>query len=183
MLLDSRETSQVTAAFLNIKKSMEDLVTTCTTREASALAGVSAADKSYFQGRFRDALKDKESFNGLDENGSLKLYKWYWYEKTWDKVMKNLKEGYDRLDEIIRDDYHLPQAAEDVLEMFIDKCELCKTHMQEYKRIWVEEILPRQEEQSNAWKASYVKPASLNPYGLITLTAKLDALKALSTMC
>ena len=67
--------------------------------------------------------------------------------------------------------------------MFINKYETCVTHINEYKRIWKDEILPRQEEQSRAWKANPVKPASFNPYGVGTVAAKLDALKALTVMC
>jgi hypothetical protein len=47
----------------------------------------------------------------------------------------------------------------------------------------MDEILQRQEEKSRTWKANPFKPASLNPYGATTLTAKLDALKALTAMC
>jgi hypothetical protein len=51
--------------------------------------------------------------------------------------------------------------------------------MQEYERIWTKEIMPRQKEQSEAWKSSSLLPAVLNPYGPTTHTAKLAALKAL----
>jgi hypothetical protein len=78
--------------------------------------------------------------------------------------MKTLREGYARLDAIIRKDGHLSQAVENFLEECIDKYNLCVTDMQEYKRLWTKEILPRQEEQSQAWKCSSFKPAILNPY-------------------
>jgi hypothetical protein len=143
---------------------------------------VKDVDKQYFQAKFRAALRDKEAFNGLDENGKLKYHKWDWYEKTWDLVMKTLREGYVRLDSIIKHD-HLHEDVDKVIETFITKYETCVTHMQEYKRIWEDEILPRQEEQSRAWKANPLKPASLNPYGVGTLAAKLDALKALIAIC
>ena len=182
MLLDGRETSKVQQAFIKIKNSMEDLVTTSTTQNPNDLAGVTEADKQYFQGRFREALRDKETFNGLDEHGKLKHYKWDWYEKTWDLVMKKLREGYDRLDRIIRQGHILDEDVKDFLETIINKYETCVEHMQDYKRIWTDEILPRQEEQSRAWKANPLKPASLNPYGVATLNAKLDALKALTVM-
>jgi hypothetical protein len=98
----------------------------------------------------------------------------------WDLVMKILQEGYDRLDRIIRHDEHLDEDVEKVLEMFIRKYEICVAHMQDYKIIWTKKILPRQEAQSNAWTANPLRPASFNPYRATTLTAKLDALKALT---
>ena len=107
MLLDSRETSKVQQAFILIKNSMEDLVTTCTAQGPNEFAGVKDVDKQYFQAKFREARRDKEAFNGLDENGNLKYHKWGWYEKTWDLVMKTLLEGYVKLDGIIRHDQHL----------------------------------------------------------------------------
>ncbi len=47
--------------------------------------------------------------------GKLKYHGWAWYEKTWDKVMKLLLEGYVRMDWIIWHDQHLEQVAEDSL--------------------------------------------------------------------
>jgi hypothetical protein len=112
----------------------------------------------------------------LEADGKLKYYGWAWHPATWDLVMKLLLEGYVKMDGLIRYNDHLEEAAEDELEMFIEKYETCVAHMHEYKRIWTEEILPRQEEQSRIWKASRLMPASLNPYAV---KAKLAALKAL----
>ena len=179
MKLDSRETIQVQQAYANIKTSLDALVTTCTPADTSKLAGVKIADNQYYMSRFREAQREKETFNSRDGKGNLKEYGWYWYPGTWTLVMNTLREGYDRLDAIIRQDGHLSQAVEDFIEECIDKYNLCVTDMQEYERLWTQEILPRQEEQSRAWKENPLLPAGFNPYGLRPLGAKLAALKAL----
>ena len=179
MLLDKRETLQVQQAYTNIKTSLDDLVTTRTHADPNLLAGVKTVDNQYYMSRFRTAQDDKETFNGCDGNGQLKHYGWDWYPKKLDLVMKTLLLGYVRLDAIIRQDDHLGAAVDNFLELCIAKYNICVTHLQEYERIWTEEILPRQEEQSQAWKSSSFKPAILNPYGPTTLSAKLAALKAL----
>jgi hypothetical protein len=179
MKLDTRETAQVKQAYTNIKTSLDDLVTTCTPVDKTLLTGVKLVDNQYYMSRFRTALDQKETFNGCDVNGSPKQYGWDWYPGTWALVMKTLLEGYVKLDAIIRQDGHLSQAVEDFIEECIDKYNLCVTEMEEYKRIWTQEILPRQEEQSQAWKENPLLPAGFNPYGLRPLSAKLAALKAL----
>jgi hypothetical protein len=161
---------------MNIKNSMDVLVEKSCTLGKIDDTRVKEADKQYFRGRFREAQREKEAFNGLEATGKLKYYGWAWYEKTWDLVMKLLLEGHVRMDWIIWHDQHLEQDAEDELEIFIEKYETCVAHMLEYKRIWTEEILPRQKEQSRIWKASRLMPASLNPHAV---KAKLAALKAL----
>jgi hypothetical protein len=176
MLLNSQETAQVQEAFRNIKDSMDVLVDKSCTLGTIDDTCVKEADKQYFRGRFRECLGLKEAFNGLEDTGKLKYYGWAWYAKTWDEVMKLLREGYVKMDWLIRSNQHLEEVAEVELEMFIGKYNICVAHMHEYKRIWTEEILPRQKEQSNAWKASPLMPASLNPYGV---RAKFAALKAL----
>jgi hypothetical protein len=176
MLLNSQETAQVQEAFKDIKDSMAVLVDKSCTLGTIDDTRVKEADKQYFRGRFRECVGLKEAFNGLDDAGKLKYYGWAWYEKTWDLVMKLLLEGYVKMDGLIRYNDHLEEAAEVELEMFIKKYETCVAHMHEYKRIWTEEILPRQKEQSNSWEASRLMPAFLNPYGV---KAKLAALKAL----
>jgi hypothetical protein len=85
--------------------------------------------------------------------------------------------GYLKLDAIIRQDDHLGEAVDNFLELCIAKYELCVTHLREYKRIWTEEILPRQEEQKKAWRPTPFQWS--NPYGPTTLSAKLATLKAL----
>ena len=179
MKLDSREIKQVQQAYTNIKTSLDDLVTTCTPADPNLLAGVKIADNQYYMSRFRTAQNDKETFNGCDDDGNLKYYGWDWYPIKLGMVMKTLREGYVRLDAIIRQDAHLGEAVDNFLELCIAKYELCVTDLLEYKRIWTEEILPKQEEQSQAWKSSPFKPAILNPYGPTTISAKLAALKAL----
>ena len=149
MKLDTSETTRVKQAYTNIKTSLDDLVTTCTPADRSLLAGVKIADSQYYMSRFRTAQNDKETFNGCDNDGKLKYYGWDWYPKKWDLVMKALQEGYVRLDAIIKQDDHLGEAVDNFLELCIAKYNLCVTHMQEYKRIWTEEILPRQAEQSH----------------------------------
>ena len=176
MLLDRKETAQVQEAFRNIKDSMDVLVEESCTLGTIDDTRVKEADKQYFRGRFRKCVELKEAFNGLDDAGKLKYYGWAWHPATWDEVMKLLLEGYVKMDGLIRYNDHLEEDAEVELEMFIGKYETCVAHMHEYKRIWTEEILPRQKEQSKAWKASPLMPASLNPYGV---KAKLAALKAL----
>ena len=176
MLLDGKETVQVQEAFRNIKNRMDVLVEKSCTLGKIDQTRVKEADKQYFRGRFREAQREKEAFNGLEATGKLKYYGWAWHPATWDLVMKLLLEGHVRMDWIIWHDQHLEEAAEEALEMFIEKYETCVAHMLEYKRIWTEEILPRQKEQSRIWKASPLMPASLNPYGV---KAKLAALKAL----
>jgi hypothetical protein len=181
MLLDGNETAKVQEAFMNIKKSMDDLVKESCTPGRHDLTCVKDADKQYFRAKFREALREKEAFNGLDDAGKLKYYGWAWHPATWDMVMKILLEGYARLDRIIRQDEHLDDGVVEELEMFIGKYKTCVAHMHEYKRIWTEEIVPRQEEQSKAWKASRLKPAKFNPYGVGVkpLHVMLDALQRL----
>jgi len=179
MKLDSRETTQVQQAYANIKTSLDALVTTCTPADTSKLAGVTPGDKQYYMSKFREAQDQKEAFNGRDSNDKLKYHGWNWYPGTWDLVMKALQEGYVKLDAIIRQDGHLSQAVDDFIEECIAKYDLCVTHMQEYERIWTQEIMPRQEVQKKAWKENPLLPAGFNPYGLRPLGAKLAALKAL----
>jgi len=179
MKLDGTETLKVQQAYANIKTSLDALVTTCTPADTSKLAGVKTVDNQYYMSRFREAQREKETFNSRDGNGNLKEYGWYWYPGTWTLVMKTLREGYARLDAIIRKDAHLTQAVEDFIEECIAKYDLCVTHMQEYERIWTQEIMPRQEVQKKAWKSNPFAPAGFNPYGLRPLGAKLAALKAL----
>jgi len=176
MLLDGKETAEVVQAFMKIKNSMDVLVDKSCNPGKIDDTRVKEADKQYFRGRFREAQREKEAFNGLEATGKLKYYGWAWHPATWDLVMKLLLEGHVRMDWIIWYDQHLEETAEEALEMFIGKYNICVAHMHEYKRIWTEEILPRQEEQSRIWKASRLMPASLNPYAV---KAKLAALKAL----
>ena len=93
--------------------------------------------------------------------------------------MKTLLEGYVRLDGIIRHDQHLDEGVVEEFEMFINKNEICVTHMQDYKIIWTEEILPRREGQSKSGKTNRLNPTSLNPYGVTIQTVKLVSLKVL----
>jgi len=170
MKLTTKETAQVQQAFSHIKISMDDLVATCTSAIYS--------DKQYFQSRFITALRDKEAFNGLDTAGKLKYHKWDWYEVTWNLVMKTLHEAYVKLDAIIRHDHHLPRDVEALLETLISKYQICVVHLQDYKTIWKQQILPRQEQIAKAWKPSPVEWS--NPYGPTSIAHKLASLKALS---
>jgi hypothetical protein len=172
MKLSAKETAQVQQAFIKIKISMDDLVTTCTSAIYS--------DKQYFQSRFITALRDKEAFNGLDAAGKLKYHKWDWYEATWDLVMNTLREAYVKLDAIIRHDQHLDPDVEALLEMLISKYEICVAHLQDYKTIWKQQILPRQEQQAKAWKPSPFEWS--NPYGPTSLAHKLASLEALNNI-
>jgi hypothetical protein len=179
MKLDSTETLKVQQAYANINTSLDALVTTCTPADTTKLAGVKIVDNQYYMSRFREAVDQKEAFNGRDSNDKLKYHGWDWHPGTWTLVMKTLGEGYARLDKIIKQDAHLTQAVEDFIELCITKYELCVTDMQEYERLWTKEIMPRQEVQKKAWKSNPLLPAVLNPYGPTTLKAKLAALKAL----
>jgi hypothetical protein len=73
-----------------------------------------------------------------------------------------------------------PSASmvEALLETLISKYEICVVHLQAYKTIWKQQILPRQEQQAKDWKPSPFEWS--NPYGPASITHNLASLKALS---
>ena len=92
--------------------------------------------------------------------------------------MNNLSEGYGKLYSIIRH-RRLDNDVNQVLNEYIEQCIICKNYMEEYRRIWTEEIVPSQKEKSNAWKVNPLLPAARNPYETPTLKVKLVTMKAL----
>jgi hypothetical protein len=65
-----------------------------------------------------------------------------------------------------------------LLISLISKYEICVVHLQAYKTIWTQQILPRQEQQAKDWKPSPFEWS--NPYGPASIAHKLASLKALS---
>ncbi len=175
MRLSADQTKRVKSAFQTIKNSLQGLLTSI---DDDMLTEVENDDRIAFRSQFIEAQKlVLSAFDGEDENGKLKYHGWDWYGVSWDTVMQHLQYGINVLGNLIElRNYSLQFDV--VLEGFITQGETCKGHMNAYKQIW-EAIIPERLRLEKEWKEGLFSRHFPNPYSSRSITAKLDALKAL----
>ena len=173
--LSGDQTKRVKSAFQIIKNSLQGLLKSI---DDVMLTEVKDNDRIAFRSQFIEAQKlVLSAFDGEDENGKLKYHGWDWYGVSWDEVMQHLQYGINVLGNLIElRNYSLQVDA--VLEGFITQGETCKGHMNAYKQIW-DEIIPERLRLEKEWNEGRISKYFPNPHSKRSITAKLDALKAL----
>ena len=182
MRLSSEQTKSVKLAFQTIRDSIKGLLDSTDFRVK--LDGVTDQDRRAFRSQFVEAQKlVLSAFDGEDEKGKLKYHGWDWYGKAWDEVMQHLQYGINVLGNLI-ELRNYEEEIDDILEGFITQVETCRGHMDAYKKLW-DEIIPDRLKKEKEWKEGLITWLIPNPYSNRSITAKLEALKALETesMC
>ena len=181
MRLSSDQTKRVKLAFQTIRDNIQGLLKSI---DDVMLTEVEDNDRIAFRSQFIEAQTlVLSAFDGEDKNGRLKYHGWDWYGVTWNDVMQHLQYGITVLGNLIElRNYDL--EVDGILEGFITQVETCRGHMDAYKKLW-DEIIPDRLKKEKEWKEGLITWLIPNPYSNRSITAKLEALKALETesMC
>lgn len=174
MKLSNDQIKRVKLAFQTIKNSLQGLLKSI---DDVMLTEVKDNDRIAFRSQFIEAERLISAFNGEDDKGRLKYHGWDWYGVTWDDVMQHLQYGINVLGNLIElRNYEL--EVDDILEGFITQVHTCRGHMDAYKKLW-DEIIPDRLKKEKEWNEGRISKYFPNPYSNRSITAKLDALKAL----